>query len=85
MSEGGGRVSAMEPRKQHNPGVHVYMREAIEALREQRDAHGNKADPYDKLTIVASNLRDAYEWLFPLLWRDDPEFVPFAERKAPRW
>jgi hypothetical protein len=74
------RISRLQARQQHDAGAHVYMREAIELLRRQRDRHGNKANRYDELTIVVRNLRDAYEWLWPILWTDDAEFVPFDKR-----
>lgn len=69
---------------QWDPGAHVYTREAIELLRRQRDTHGDPSNKYDELSLVASNLRDAYEWMWPLLWTDDKEFVPFAERAKRR-
>jgi hypothetical protein len=71
--------SPTPPRPQFDAGVLVYMREAIEALREERDRHCQKTADYDRLTCIARNLRDAFEWLYPKLW-NDAEFVPFEER-----
>jgi hypothetical protein len=68
------------PRPQHDVGALGYIREAVELLRRQRDQHGDKSDKYDELTVVARNLRDTFEWLYPLHWTD-PEHVPFRERK----
>lgn len=64
---------------QWDAGALVYMREAVQLLRRQRDQHGDQTNKYDELTIVASNLRDTFEWLYPHHWTD-PEFVPFAKR-----
>lgn len=67
------------PQSQHDAGALVYMKEAIETLRSQRDKFGDKTAKYDELTIVARNMRDAFEWLYPHYW-SDPEHIPFSER-----
>lgn len=82
------RDSRLQARPQHDPGAHVFMREAIELLRRVRgplkhDLHDIRRGRCDETTIVAHNLREAYEWLWPMLWTDDSEFVPFSERTRP--
>lgn len=78
-----------QTRPQHDPGAHICMREAIELLRKMRDLHLLKlseraSQNYNELTITAHNVRDAYEWLWPLLWTNDPEWIPFNERSVKR-
>lgn len=69
-----------KPEPQHCASALVYLREAVLALREQRDKHADKTNKYDALVCAARNIRDLFEWLYPLVWLDDPEFVPFNDR-----
>jgi hypothetical protein len=69
------------PSPQHDPGAHVIMRETIEFLRKERDASLMWHDEdRQSRALYAANLRDAFEWQWPQLWLDDPEFVPFEHR-----